>query len=93
MPVRVEIWNILEPSVSLNNFHIIFYDKEENWPSRGHAHRVKGIGHALWSRVRRSRHRGAKGLIEKVPETPVKGTKKRAVHTPEKEKRHHIQKG
>ena len=33
--------------------------------------------------MRRTRRSGGKGVIEKVPETPVKGTKKRAVHTPE----------
>ena len=75
----------------LERWVLRYYDEEGEWPSRWHAHRVKGIGHALWSRVKRSRRRGGKGLIEKVPETPVKGTKKRAVHTPEKEKRHHIE--
>ena len=30
-------------------------------------------------------------MVEKVPETPVKGSTKKAVHTPEKEKRQHIE--
>ena len=68
-----------------------YYDKEGQWPTLSHAHRVTGIGQTMWRRVRRTCRPGGKGLIEKVPETPVKGSKKKAVHTPEKEKRHHIE--
>ena len=35
---------------------------------------IKGIGHVLRSRVRRTRRPGGKGVIEKVPETFVKGS-------------------
>ena len=58
-----------------------YYDKERHWPSRNHARRVsrvhgvsRTIADALWVRVQQPRRPGGTGLIEKVPEMPVKGT-------------------
>ena len=45
----------------------------------------------MWSRVKQTWCSRGKKLIEKVPETPVKGSTKEAVRTPEKEKRQHIE--
>ena len=53
----------------------------------------KGNGHRgiMPAGLKRTRIPRGKNLIKKVPETPVKGSTKKAVHTPEKEKRQHIE--